>query len=100
MERIVTIELFGETYKLKAGDDVGDVGEVTEFLAREVGKVNSDPKKAKDNITKFSMLLVASLNVSKEYMDMKKKYASLAQKVSRRSSEIIASMDDYISVDE
>ena len=99
MERIVTIELFGEIYKLKAGNDVGNVNEVADYLVGEVNRLDSNGEGTKTNVSKFSTLLVASLNISKEYMELKKKYSLLTQEASKRSGEIITSMDDFLAVD-
>ncbi len=100
MEQIVTIELFGEIYKLKADSEVSDARDVAGYLAAEVDKVSSGNPGKLTNISKFSTLLVASLNISKEYFDLKERYEKLENKVASRSIGIIDSIDDFVSVDD
>ncbi len=88
MEHILSIKIFGETFSLKA-EDVEHAENVAELLQSEVEKAQEDFKSNITNITKFSILLVASLNVSREYYELKNKYENLLSSVSDRSENIL-----------
>lgn len=97
MEDIVTVELFGELFKFKAEPGVSNVQDVADFLTEEVNKVQKRQFGSSTGITKFALLLVAALNISNEYFELKQKYAEVTDGIEKRAASIIKSVDEKMT---
>ena len=96
MERIITIELFGELYKFKAESEVENIGDVAELLMREVESAGSGIEGPRTDVIKFAQLLLAALNISSEYMQLKQMHESFVQDISKRSSSLTKTLDEFM----
>lgn len=92
-EQIVTIKLFGETYKFKAEDEVLDAQRVADFLVDEVKRVEDQMGGGRKGITKFALLLLATMNISNEYFDLKRVHEKLREEVFERNQELLKTLD-------
>ena len=96
MDDIVTIELFGDTYTFKAEDGVGNAKVVADHLIKEVGKVEKQLSGQSSNATRFTLLLVAALNISNEYIELKKSRDDLMKKIADRQESLNRKIDKVI----
>ncbi|MBW1744785.1 MAG: cell division protein ZapA, partial [Deltaproteobacteria bacterium] len=72
MEQLVTIDFFGQSYTFKTDSEVFKAEEVADFLVKEVKKVESQhPVKTLD-VTKFTILILAALNIANENFEIKR----------------------------
>ncbi len=93
MDDIVTIELFGQKHTFKAESGVYDADDVADLLVQEVASVE---KKLSDETTKLNeitILTLAALNISSEYINLKNNHANLLEKISERSASLIDMID-------
>ncbi len=93
MEQFITIELFGEKFKFKCDSDVSNVEKVAEFLVDEVAKVELDNVNKTLKTQKLTQLLIATLNISNKYFELKLDYEKLQKHVSDRSAAIIDTIE-------
>ena len=96
MDKIVTIELFGQKYSFKAEDTVLDASEIADLLTQEVTNVNeqlSDNKKKMNNI---AILTLAALNITSEYIKLRRYHADLVDQISERSDSLKNRIDVYL----
>jgi cell division protein ZapA (FtsZ GTPase activity inhibitor) len=94
---IVTIELFGETYKLKADDGVTNAQDIVSYLEKEINRVASEISPNNKGISKIAILLVATMNISNEYFELKQRHANLLNIISTRSKQIEYSLNEVLS---
>jgi cell division protein ZapA (FtsZ GTPase activity inhibitor) len=92
LEQLVTIEIFGQPYTFKTDSDVVNAKEVADYLVQEVTKIETQDS-SKSSVTKFATLLLAALNIANENIEMKKKYSDLLQNFSKRSMNLIRTLD-------
>lgn len=92
MEQLVTIEIFGQPYTFKTDSDVVNAKEVADYLVQEVTKIETQDS-SKSSVTKFTTLLLAALNIANENIEMKKKYSDLLKNFSKRSMNLIRTLD-------
>ncbi len=97
MDEIVTIELFGQQYSFKAGDEVLNAKQVADLLAKEVDNVEKQISDKSPNMTKFTILTLAALNIANEYIELKQSYTDLLENISRRSATLINAVDNNLS---
>ena len=93
MEQFITIELFGEQFKFKCDSDVSNVDKVAEFLVEELTKVEHENVNKTLKTQKFTQLLIATLNISNKYFELKLDYEKLQKHVSERSAAIIDTIE-------
>lgn len=93
MERILTIELFGDQYKFQAEADDANAELIINYLEGKVDEAGEKMAPSRRDINKFAQLLLASLNISTEYFEMKEKYKNILKQMDQRTSEIVAKID-------
>lgn len=93
MERIITIELFGEQFKFKAEAEDNNAQKVVEYLKAKVDDVKDTESSSNREIGKFAHLLLATLNICNDYFELKEKHDALTHAVHERSSKIAAKIE-------
>ncbi|MFZ5569166.1 MAG: cell division protein ZapA [Thermodesulfobacteriota bacterium] len=93
MDELITIELFGQRYTFKAEAGVQGAEEVADLLAREVAIVEHQIDKTSMGMNKMTILILAGLNISSEYIELKRKYNELLQHISARSALLASRID-------
>lgn len=93
MDKIITIELFGQQYSFKAEAGVSDANEVAELLIQEVANVEKQLSGKNPKINKVTILTLAALNISSEFIDLKRNYSELMENISERSASLVNMID-------
>ena len=93
MENIITIELFGQQYSFKAEEGVPDANEVADLLMNEVANVEKQMSGKNSKINEITILTLAALNISSEFIDLKRNLSELKQEISERSASLVKMMD-------
>lgn len=96
MEELITIELFGQMYTFKAESGVTNAKEVAGFLANEVTKVEQKVESHNKGMNKITILALAAMNISSEYIELKRKYIELLQNISTRSASVVRMVDSNL----
>lgn len=96
MERILKIEIFGEQYKFKAEAEDKNAERVVEFLVNKVSGTRQEMAMPNTDVNKFAKLLLATLNICNEYLDLKDRYDGVLQNVNNRTSKIVKKIDESI----
>ncbi len=93
MDNIITIELFGQQYSFKPESSVSNANEVADLLIKEVANVEKQLSKSNPEINKVTILTLAALNISSEFIDLKRNYSELKDKISERSASLANMID-------
>ena len=96
MEELVTIDLFGQSYTFKTDSEVFKAEEVADFFVKEVKKVESRNSVRTLDITKFTILLLAALNIANENFESKKNDLKFSNDISRSLNSIISKLNENI----
>ena len=96
MEQLVTIDLFGQSYTFKTDSEVFKAEEVADFLVKEVEKVESQHSVKTLDVTKFTILILAALNIADENFQIKKSNSEFLNDISQRFNRIIRTLDENI----
>ena len=89
LEEILTVDLFGETYKFKTDADSSEASAIVKSIMDEVSRAGEGMKGPLTENRKFIQLLVATLNIAKELAEVKKNHADLHEKLTRKSATLI-----------
>jgi len=96
LDKIVTIELFGQNYSFKADDNVYDAGEIAELLSQEVANVNEQLTGNSKKMNNIAILTLAALNITSEYIKLRRHHADSVEKISDRSDSLVNMIDVYL----
>ena len=94
MDEIVKIELFGEEYKFKpdkerAYDPVKIAAHVKEYI-EEAESLFQNKTSSKN---RMAILLLAAMNLSKDYHELRLKYSDLQKDIESRVSSLLEKID-------
>ena len=96
LDEIIKIDLFGEEFRFKPDEQVKDTDKVVQFLKthiEEAGKLFQYKSSGKN---KMAILLLAAMNLSKEYHELKDNYSELENSVANRISSMVEKIDKSI----
>lgn len=98
MERLITIDVFGQAYTFKAESDVADLSEVTDCLMREIRKVEAQQAERPVERNRIAMLLQTALNLANDNVSLRLKLDELVHHVAGRSERLIGLLDEGIQI--
>lgn len=96
MERILTLELFGEQHKFQADADDTNAEAIVHYLEQKVEDAGRKMASPGRDVNKFAQLLLAAMNISHEYFEMKGKYDRMLRSVEKRSEDLVSKIDKNV----
>ena len=95
MEKIISIELFGQTFNFQADSDPEKAQEVADLLMKEVTKVEHEHKAHSQQISRLAIMLSAALNIAHDRIDLKRNENKVLEEISRRSTHLLHKLDHW-----
>ena len=89
MDRIISIELFGQAYTFKASGGVSQAEEITNYVAEEVEKARA----AGEAPSKLDTVILAALNIANDYFEVRRSRQDLVRDIDRRCKSLIEHID-------
>ncbi len=96
MDEIVKIELFGEEFKFKPDDQVGDPVKIAEHLKGYIEEAEGLFQNKTTGRNRIAILLLAAMNLSKDFHELQLQYSELENKVDTRISSLLNKIDKEI----
>ncbi len=96
MDEIVVIDLFGEEFRFKSDDQVVNPEQVARYLKNYIKEAESLFKNKTSGKNKIAMLLLASMNLSKDFHELKVQHAELEKEIDKKISFLIEKIDKGI----
>ena len=96
MDEIVVLNLFGEEFRFKPDEQVENPEHVAKYLENYIAEAEKRfPGKASGK-NKLVILLLAAMNLSKDYHELKQQHASLEKETDQRISSLLEKIDKEI----
>jgi len=92
VDRLISIELFGQAYTFKASGEVSEAQEVANYLTKQVEKART----AAESPSKLETLILAALNIANDYFRMRRSREDLYRDIDRRCNDLIEYIDANI----
>ncbi|MDY6989000.1 MAG: cell division protein ZapA [Thermodesulfobacteriota bacterium] len=89
MDRIISIELFGQTYRFQADAGLLHAEKVADYVAEQVKRAAAGGQVP----GKLDTVILAALNIANEYFEIKTRRDELLRDIDRRCAVLIDSMD-------
>jgi cell division protein ZapA (FtsZ GTPase activity inhibitor) len=96
LEDIITIELFGQPYSFKAETDAKLAKKVADLLVQEVESVENELSGKQAKLNKFTILMLAALNIANESAELKQNYADLRRNISEKTVKMMKTIDVHL----
>ncbi len=94
MDEIVKIELFGEEFKFKPDkDQTYDPVKIAAHVKEYIYDAESLFQNKTSSKNRMAILLLAAMNLSKDYHDLRMKYSDLEEDIENRVSSLLEKID-------
>ena len=99
-ENLITIKLFGRSYNFKTESDVNKANEVADILVGEVNKIIEKTSGQQPEMTKFTVLMLAALNMASEIYEIKQNQTHFMSELNEKSSRLSKLLEAGMEEDE
>ncbi|MDM8535716.1 cell division protein ZapA [Desulfobacterales bacterium HSG17] len=96
MNEIVKIDLFGEEFRFKPDDQVENPEKVAQYLKNYIKQAENMFQNKTSGKNKIAILLLAAMNVSKDFYELKVQHTTLEKEIDNRLSFLIKKIDKGI----
>jgi len=96
LDEIIKIDLFGEEFKFKPDAQVDDPDKVAQFLRDYIKEAEGLFHNKTTGRNKIAILLLAAMNLSKDFCELKQQHSDLESDVEKRVSSLIHKIDKGI----
>ena len=96
LDEIIKIDLFGEEFRFKPDDQVKDPDKVAQHLKDYIKDAEGLFQDKTTGRNKMAILLLAAMNLSKDFYELKQHHSELERNVGKRISSLIYKIDKGI----
>ena len=89
MDRLISIELFGQAYTFRASGEVSQAKEVTNYVAGEIEKARVTGEAP----SKLDTVILAALNIANDYFEVRRSRQDLVRDIDQRCKILIEHID-------
>ena len=93
MDEIIKIDLFGEEFRFKPDDQVNDPKKVAQYLTGYIQEAEVMVQNKNSGRNRIAILLLAAMNLSKDFHELKLQHSELEKDVERNISSLINKID-------
>ena len=96
LDKIETIELFGVDFRFRSEGSAVDFNEIAEYLKHHVQVAEEQFEFKSSDKNKLSILLLAAMNMSKDFQELKLAHSKLEIDVYQRLASLVKKIDKGI----
>ena len=96
MDEIVKIDLFGEEFRFKPDQQVEDPDKVAQYLKDYIQEAEALFQNKSTGRNQIAILLLAAMNLSKDFYELKQQHSELERDVEQRISSLMHKVDKGI----
>ncbi len=96
MNEIITIDLFGEEFRFRPDNQVENPKVVAQYLKNYIKEAENMFQNKTSGKNQIAILLLAAMNVSKDFHELKVQYTDLEKEIDNKLSFLIGKIDKGI----
>jgi len=96
LDEIVVIDLFGEEFRFKPDNQVVNPEQIVHYLKNYIKEAEGSFKNKTLGKNKIAILLLAAMNLSKDYHELKVQHAEFEKETDKKISSLIKKIDKGI----
>jgi cell division protein ZapA (FtsZ GTPase activity inhibitor) len=89
VDRLISIELFGQAYTFKTRGQVSQAEEITNYVAGEIEKAWT----AGEAPSQLDTVILAALNIANDYFEVRRSRQNLVKNIDKRCKILIEHID-------
>ena len=93
LEKLITINVFGQNYTFRAGQEVEDASAIAKLLEDEIRKLANQKDGNLTEMNKLTILISIALNMANENINLKNRQYDLMQNLSKKSANLARMLD-------
>ncbi len=93
MDEIIKIDLFGEEFRFKPDGQVTNPEKVAQYLTDYIQEAEGMFQSKSSERNKMAILLLAAMNLSKDFHELKLQHSEFERDVERRMSSLVRKID-------
>jgi len=100
VDQLVTIDVLGQPFSFKTDSDLSEARAIADYLSASVGQVKTQCGNQAPTPDKRAILLLAALNITSEFFELKKKHRELLDDLEHRSAHLIDALDTQLNLED
>lgn len=96
LDGMVVIDLFGEEYRFKPDSQVENPEQIALYLKKYIREAEEFFPKKTSGKTKIAILLLAAMNLSKDFHELQVQHTELEKEVNHRTTSVLEKIDKGI----
>ena len=93
MDEIIVIDIFGEEFRFKPDDQVENPEKIADNLKKYIAEAEELFRTGKSGKNNKAILLLAAMNLSKDFHELELKYSELEKNMYTQISSLIKKID-------
>jgi cell division protein ZapA (FtsZ GTPase activity inhibitor) len=93
LDHLVTIDILGQPFTFKSDENGTDARAVADYVTNAVNQIQSQSPDYLPNIEKGAILLLAALNITSDFLTLRKKHQQLLQEIDNRSAHLLKAIE-------
>jgi cell division protein ZapA (FtsZ GTPase activity inhibitor) len=93
LDEIIKIDLFGEEFRFKPDGQVTNPEKVAQYLTDYIQEAEGMFQSKSSERNKMAILLLAAMNLSKDFHELKLQHSEFERDVERRMSSLVRKID-------
>jgi len=90
--QVISIKLFDQTYRFKAGTEASDAESIASYVVKEIEKAQASA----DVPSKLDTVILAALNIANDYFVLKQGHEALRKDVNNRCRSLVNYIDENV----
>ena len=100
MDQLLTIDVLGQPFSFHTDSDVSEARAIADYLSESVSQVKSQCGNQVPTPDKRAILILAALNITSEYFNLKKAHRELLKDINQRSEHLINTLETQQILDD
>ena len=97
MDQVLNIEILGQPFSFKTDSDASDAGVVAEYVVKSVEQAKKQCGQRVSAPDRWAIMVLASLNIANEYLELKKKHQKLLHDINQRSTHLLNTLESQLA---
>jgi cell division protein ZapA len=93
LDQLLTIDVLGQPFSFHTDSDMSEARAIADYLAESVSQVKEQCGNRVPTPDKRAILILAALNITSEYFNLKKAHRELLKEIGQRSEHLLDTLD-------
>ena len=90
---MLKIEILGQPFSFKTDSNASDAGAVADYVVKSVDRAKMQCGHKASAPDKWAILVLASLNIANDYLELQKKHQRLLHDINQRSTRLLNTLE-------